>query len=216
MLTGLIAWNSQFTSIYNSGALAGKGQAISLDRLAAAEVEASARQVIRGWGWIPRPVWVVLYDNLKGVWLDEGPRSLRGFVDVGDEPPGLSIVGHGWSPPLRGEDATYRFSNGPRSWIRVPIQTPGDFEVTLRIRAAFDAAPVSVRMRAGDDILGEAPVAKQWSEVGFVLPAGDVAPGMNDLCLSYSTTPAAVIPGFQGRNAAVALDWVHFRRFSRP
>jgi hypothetical protein len=211
-LLGLILWNQQFATIYNSSLLAGKGEAISLDRLASAQVELSARRLVEWSPRIPRGIFVVLYDNLRGVWLDERPRSLGGLVDFGDEPEEFPVVGHGWSPPVMDGATTCRFSNVPRSWIRVPIKTPGDFDVTLRIRAAFDATPVSLRLEAGGEPLGEEPLALEWSEVAFSLPASRVAPGINELALSYSSTPAAVIPGFQGRNAAVAVDWIRFTR----
>jgi len=211
-LLGFILWNQQFATIYNSGLLAGKGEAISLDRLASAQVELSARRLVEWSPRIPRGIFVVLYDNLRGVWLDERPQSLGGLVDFGDEPEEFPVVGHGWSPPLLDAGTTCRFSNVPRSWIQVPIKTPGDFDVTLRIRAAFDAAPVSLRVEAGGEPLGEEPLTLQWSEVKFNLPAGRVAPGINQLALSYSSTPAAVIPGFKGRNAAVAVDWIRFTR----
>lgn len=68
------------------------------------------------------------------------------------------MIGHGWSEPVR-DGVGFRFSNVRRSWLRVPILTPGDFEVTLRIRAAFDAAPVSVSLEAAERASARPPCA---------------------------------------------------------
>jgi hypothetical protein len=212
LLLTLIVWNQQFAAIYNRRALAGRGEAISLDRLAGAEVREPVRWVVRWYRRVPRPLWVLLYDNLKGTWLDEGSSSLDGLVDLGSNTSDLPLAGHGWSPPLREDGSAFRFSNGPRSWITVPILTPADFDVTVRIRAAFDAAPVVVRLEAGGEELGEARLTPAWSEPTFLLPGRLLRPGMNDLALSYSATPASVVPGFRGRNAAVAASWIRFAR----
>jgi hypothetical protein len=209
----LIAWNQQLAYIYNSELVAGKGQALSLDRLAAAQVDLLARRVLRLDPWLPRPLFVLLYDNLRGVWLDEGARSLGGLIDLGDsEPEGFPVVGHGWSEPVRKDGASWRFSNVKTSWLRVPVMTPGDFEVTLRMRAVFEAVPVSLSLEAQGESLGQTQLGLDWQEVRFWLPSRLVAPGVNELAFSYSATPAEVIPDFRGRNAAVALDWVRFTR----
>jgi hypothetical protein len=209
----LIAWNQQFAYIYNSDMLAGKGQAVSLERLAPAQVDVATRRLLRLEPLLPRRAFVLLYDNLRGVWLDEGARSLGGTLDLGDrEPEAFPVIGHGWSEPAHDDGVGFRFSNVRRSWLRVPILTPGDFEVTLRIRAAFDAAPVSVSLEAGGEKVGEAALRGEWQEVRFLLPARLLSPGVNDLSLHFSTTPAEVVPGFRGRNAAAAVDWIRFRR----
>jgi len=212
-LFALIAWNQQFAYIYNSEMIAGKGQAVSLERLAPAQVEVAALRLLRLEPILPRRAFVLLYDNLRGVWLDEGARSLGGAIDLGDrEPETFPLVGHGWSEPQREDGVGFRYSNVRRSWLRVPILTPADFEVTLRIRAAFDQAPVSVGLEVGGERVGAEPLAREWRELTFRVPARLLEPGVNDLALAFSTTPAEVVPGFRGRNAAAAVDSVRFRR----
>lgn len=209
----LIVWNQQFAYIYQSELLAGKGQAVSLDRLAAAQVDVMARRLLRLEPWLPRPLFVLLYDNLRGVWLDEGPRSLGGRIDLGGaQPEDFPVLGHGWSEPMHEGETSFRFSNVRRSWLRVPVLTPGDFEVTLRIRPAFDVAPVAVSLEAAGESVGRATLGPDWQELRFSLPARLVASGVNDLALDFSPTPADVVPGFRGRNAAVAVEWVRFAR----
>jgi hypothetical protein len=212
-LAFLIVWNQQFAYIYNSELIAGKGQAVSLERLAPAQVEVASRRLLRLEPLLPRRAFVLLYDNLRGVWLDEGARSLGGAIELGDrEPETFPTVGHGWSEPQREDGVGFRYSNVRRSWLRVPILTPADFEVRLRIRAAFAEAPVSVALEAGGARVGAAPVPREWQELVFVLPARLLAPGVNDVALAFSTTPADVVPGFRGRNVAAAVDYVRFRR----
>ena len=124
----LVAWNRQLAAIYNSEALARRNEAISLDQLAAAQVDAVYRKAAAARSWLPAPVWLLLYDNLKGIWLDEGPRSLEGVIDVGQEPRDLpEVLGHNWYRVLDEGDVTYRRSRGRRSWLRVPIRTPAPF-----------------------------------------------------------------------------------------
>jgi len=208
----LIAWNQQFAYIYNSEMIAGKGQAVSLERLAPAQVDVAVRRLMRLEPLLPRRAFVLLYDNLRGVWLDEGARSLGGAIDLGDrEPESFPLVGHGWSEPMREDGVGFRYSNVRRSWLRVPILTPADFDVTLRIRAAFDA-PVSVRLEASGEAVGEAALEREWRELPFVVPARLLAPGVNEIALAFSATPAEVVPGFRGRNAAAAVDFLRFRR----
>lgn len=215
-LFALAVWNQQFAYIYNSELIAGKGQAVSLERLAPAQVEVATRRLLRWEPLLPRRAFVLLYDNLRGVWLDEGARSLGGSIELGDrEPDAFPLVGHGWSEPAREDGASFRYTNVRRSWLRVPILTPGDFEVTLRIRAAFDEAPVSVALEAGGERVGDAALAREWQEHRFALPARLLQPGVNELALAFSTTPAEVVPGFRGRNAAAAVDWLRFRRLPR-
>lgn len=213
-LAALVAWNQQSAYIYNSELLAPKDQAISLDRLAAAQVDVMARRVLRLEPVLPGPVFVPLYDNLRGAWLDEGPRSLGGLIELGDsEPADFPVVGHGWSGPVRAGDGTsWRFSSVQRSWLRVPVLTPASFVVSVRARAAFAAAPVSLSLEASGESVGQAPLSLDWREARFLLPARLLTPGVNSIALRWSVTPAEVVPGFRGRNAAAAVDWVRFAR----
>jgi len=212
-IAGLALWNQQFAYIYNSELLGGKGQAVSLERLAAAQVDVTTRRVVRLERYLPRLAFVYLYDNLRGAWLDEGPRQLGPTVDLGDsEPPDFPVVGHGWSIPRREDDTSWRFSTVRRSWLRVPILNPTDFVVTVKARAAFDVVPVSMDIQVAGESIGQAPLTPEWGESRFLLPARLLAPGVNDIAICWSVTPADVLSGFQGRNAAAAVDWIRFDR----
>jgi hypothetical protein len=52
--------------------------------------------------------------------------------------------------------------------------------------------------------------------VEFGVPRGALRRGLNDLALRYSTTPREAVPGYRGKNAAVAVDWLRLERLSVP
>jgi hypothetical protein len=65
--------------------------------------------------------------------------------------------------------------------------------------------------------VGETAAPPEWGEYTFTIPASALHPGLNDLALVYSASPRQDLPGYQGKDAAVAVDWLHLRRTSpRP
>jgi len=218
VLAALAVWNLNFEYVYNSGTLAPKSQAVSLDALAGAQADVAWRAVASWEHRLPRRVWLLLYENAKGVWLDEGPRSLGGVIDLGAEPAGLPlVVGHNWYEPEAEGDTTFRRSKGRRSWLRVPIRTVGDFEATLRLRAERPEMPVSVTVEVNGQAVGETTAPPAWGEYAFSVPASVLHPGLNDVALVFSASPRADVPGYRGKDAAVAVDYLRLRRTSpRP
>jgi hypothetical protein len=215
-LAALVVWNRQLAAIYNSEALARRNEAISLDQLAEAQVDAVYRKAMAAQPWLPRPLWLLLYDNLKGVWLDEGPRSLQGVIDLGNEPRELpEVLGHNWYRPLIEGDVTYRRSRGRRSWLRVPIRTPAPFVVVVRARSDMGDDPLEMELELNGRSLGRAALTTQWGESTFEIPEEAVRSGWNDLALGWSTTPRAADPEHHGKDAAASVDWVRFRRTER-
>lgn len=213
-LAALVAWNLQFAYIFNSEMLAPRTQAVSLDRLAATQVEVLYRTVARHERSMPQRLFLLLYDNLKGVWLDEGPRSLGGLVDLGgDERDELgAVVGHNWYRADAEGDLGLRRSRGKKSWLRLPIRTPAEFVATMRARSEIAGQTVRVTVEVNGAPVGAAELGPEWSEPRFVVPASAVRPGFNDLALTYSKTPRELDPGREGRDAAVAVDWLRFER----
>jgi hypothetical protein len=217
VLALLVLWNRGLVYIYNSELLAPRGQAFALEQLAPAQVDVLYRGLLET-TWLPAPVWTLAYDNLKGVWLDEGPRSLEGTIDLGNEPADLPIViGHNWySPEVEGE-MTFRRSKGRRSWLRIPIRTVGDFAATLRLRAELPELPVTVRIEVNGRAVGETSTPLAWAEYTFSIPASALHPGLNDFALVYSASPRQDLRDYRGKDAAVAVDWLRLRRTSdRP
>jgi hypothetical protein len=50
-----------------------------------------------------------------------------------------------------------------------------------------------------------------WSEYVFDIPKDGLRVGLNGIVLTYSSTPRMNVPGFHGRNAVLAVDWIDFR-----
>jgi hypothetical protein len=218
ILAALAVWNLNFEYVYNSGLLAPKSQAVSLDALAGAQADVAWRAVASWERRLPRGLWLLLYENAKGVWLDEGPRSLGGVIDLGGEPPELPlVVGHNWYEPETEGETTFRRSKGRRSWLRIPIRTAGDFDATLRLRAEQPALPVTVTIEVNGRTVGETVAPPAWGEHAFTIPASALHPGLNDVALVYSASPRADLPGYRGKDASVAVDFLRLRRTSsRP
>jgi hypothetical protein len=213
----LAAWNLQFEGVFNSQVVANRRQAVTLDRLAGAQMDALFRALLRAERFLPRRVFLLAYDNLRGVWLDEGSRSLGGVIDLGSEPPDLSqVVGHNWYPPESEDGVTFRRSRDRRSWLRIPIRTPGDFTLALRGRSEVRGQPVGVRLELNGHPLGEVELGASWSEPAVAVPASAVRGGFNDLALLYSATPREALPDHRGRNAAIAVDAVRLERRAQP
>ena len=98
-----------------------------------------------------------------------------------------------------------------------PIRTPGDFAAVLRLRAERPDLPVSVKVEVNGVEVGETSAPAAWGEYAFTIPASALRSGLNDLALVYSASPRQDVPGYQGKDAAVAVDWLRLRRTSaRP
>ena len=217
-LAGLAFWNLQLAYIFNSEMLATRTQAISLDRLAAAQVDVLYRTVARHEHRMPRWLFLLLYDNLKGVWLDEGARSLGGLVDLGGaEREELSaVVGHNWMRADEEAGVGFRRSRGKRSWLRLPIRTPTLFDATLRGRSEIPGRAVDVAVEVNGAVVATVTLPPAWTDVSFVVPEASLRPGFNEVALVYAATPREVVPGYEGRDAAIALDRLHLTRRHRP
>jgi hypothetical protein len=209
----LAAWNLQFEYIYNSGLVAGKSQAVDLDRLASAQIDVAHRRLVRWHGHIPASIWVLAHDNLNGVWVDEGTRSLGGVIDLGREPEDLPlVVGHGWYEPEQEGAIDLRRSKGWRSWLRVPVRTAAPARMTVRARRGVPELPVRLRVEVNGVPAGESDLPAEWTDHGFVVPEAAVHRGLNDVALIFSATPRRDVPGYHGKDAAAAVDFVRWER----
>lgn len=215
-LTLLIVWNLQFAYIYNSELVARKDQAVSLDRLTAAQLDVVFRRLVRQSERLPPRLWTVLYDNLKGVWLHEGSRSLNGRVDLGDEPVWLPIlVGRGWYDPEREDGTSYRRSRGRRSWLRLPIRRPRDFQAVLRGRLEFTEEPVKLELAVNGLPLSRVELSPGWRDYSFLVPASSLRSGLNSFLFTYSVTPRQADPKFHGKNTVIAVDYLKLETLER-
>ena len=209
----LVLWNLQFEYVYNAGLVAGKSQAVDLDRLLSAQVDVAHRRLVRWHGRIPAGVWVLAHDNLNGAWIDEGTRSLGGVVDLGREPEDLPlVVGHGWYDPEDDGAVSYRLSKGWRSWLRVPVRTATPARLGIRARRGTAALPVRMRVEVNGATAGEADLSVDWTELAFAVPGDAVRRGLNDVALVFSATPRRDIAGYHGKDAAAAVDLLRWER----
>ena len=211
-LAVLVMWNLQLAQIYNSEIVDRKDQALYLDDVIASQVDLSYRKLLRYEPWIPRGVWVVLYDNLKGVWLDEGSRSLDGLIDFGDEPASVSLVGAGWfEPETEPEDvARFRRSRTRRSWLTVPIRRPMDYELVIRARGEMDEPQAGARLDVNGSRVGDIELTSGWAEHHVAIPGSALMAGLNRLTFVYEETPRSRDTDFRGRNTVMSVDWLRF------
>jgi hypothetical protein len=178
-------------------------------------------------GWerrLPPRLFVLLYENLRGVWLDEGARALGETLDLGRqadgsvEPPDLhALLVDGWYGADREGETGFRRCRGRRAVWRVPLRTPGPFEVTLRLRSEMAPTPVRAALEVNGERVGEEVLSPSWAEHDFAVPERVWRPGFNELALEFSTTPRQADPAHQGRDAPAAVDWVRLhRQATRP
>lgn len=214
----LVAWNCQFASIFNSQRLGPRNDSVSLDRVAAAQVELLYERIARMREWLPDWVFVLAHDNLNGVWLDEGSRQMGGRVDFGQEPTDLhGVVGFNWLEPTDDDGTVVRRSRNRRSWLHLPVRTVGDFEGTVRARSLMGAAvPLEVELQMNGRQIGAFRPTTDWAEYRFSVPSTSLKSGFNDLVLAYSTVPREAVPGWRGPNSSIAVDWFRFDRVQRP
>jgi hypothetical protein len=221
-VAALSLWNLNLEWIFNSQFLGTKDEALSLETVSAMQVRGVMRDVMRWEKRLPSRVFYILYDNLRGVWLDEGSRalSLGGVLRLGDETLGPPFLGEGWYRPRKdgaGEAAPrVRESRGPRSSLRVPIRTPSDFEVIVRARASLAELPVTVSLKVNGEIAGAIPLTAEWREPSVFVPAARWRAGFNEIDLVYSATPKATLPEYRGHNAAAVFEWIRFDRRNLP
>jgi hypothetical protein len=217
-VAALSLWNTNLEWIFNSQFLGSKNEALALETVSAMQVRGLMRDVMRWEKRLPSRVFYFLYDNLRGVWLDEGSRSLGGVLRLGEEALGPPLLGEGWYKPRRDGDhdaaPPVRESRGPRSSLRVPIRTPSDFEVAVRARAALAELPVTVSLKVNGEIAGQIPLTAEWREASVFVPAARWRAGFNEIDLVYSITPKAALAA--RRNAAVVFEWIRFERRNLP
>jgi len=209
-----VLWNQQLAAVYNAELAGPRGGAIHLDRLLAAQGEMFDRQLARWEGRLPRRVWVMLYDHLRGVWLDEGTRSLGGRIELGgEEPPDLEpVLAHNWARPEAEGDVGFRRAKGRGARLRVPIRSLSDLTVVVRLRSDVPDEPQRVTLEVNGQSAGDAPVGAEWSELRFPVPAAWLRAGFNDVALAFSSTSSDARPGRRGRETAAAVDWIAFER----
>jgi hypothetical protein len=212
ILGALAFWNHQFATIYNRQMVAGKNESVTLDRLASAQVELLWRSVLAWRNQLPAWLFVLTYDNLKGVWVDEGTptRVGIGLDDLNSEPP--LFLGHGWRPPASEAGVGFRSTWGRKSWLTVLLKTPADFTLFVRARSEVPGQAVAVRVDVNEVSVGEAEAPTFWSDLEFRVPSATLRPGLNQLVLTADKTARALDPTHRAKNTALSVQLLRFRR----
>ena len=209
-------WNRQLAAIYNSETLARRNEAISLDQLAAPRWTPCTARLRRSSHGCRGPVWLLLYDNLKGIWLDEGPRSLEGVIDVGNEPRDLpEVLGHNWYRARARATSPTGARAGGAPGCACPSARPAPSRPSCGPARRWSGEPVEVELELNGRSLGR---DRPDSGVGRVRLRGArkrrCAPGSTTWPSSGPPRPARADPEHRGKDAAAAVDWVSFRRTS--
>jgi hypothetical protein len=212
LLGALVLWNAQFAAIYNRRLVAAKDQPITLDRLAGAQADLLYRELLEWHDRLPRALWILAYDNLKGIWVDEG-RSMKGVVDLGQDSRDLPfLVAEGWLPPETDGDVRFRRARGKRAFLRVPVKTPGAFRVVARARSLLAERPVAMGLDVNGTLAGQATATPSWSDLEFEVPRAAVVPGINLLLLTGAPASDEPAPGRRGPGSLFAVASLRFER----
>jgi hypothetical protein len=155
----------------------------------------------------------VLYDHLRGVWLDEGTRSLEGRLDLGGDEPAdlLPLLAHNWARPEANGPVSFRRVKERRARLRVPIRHVSGFVVTVRARSEVEEVPQALSLEVNGHATGEVPVPAQWSDVSFAVPANWLHAGYNDVELVFAASTGDLRPE-RRKEFAAAVDWIAFAR----
>lgn len=199
-LLGLAAWNVGLMLLVRRGAYP---QAAPLERLAGDQAGLLRRGLEGVAGALGGPpARALVYKALSAEYLytgfNPGGRFSLGNIDDRE-------LKGGWSTRRRkpGEPA-FRWALAPESCVRAPLDAPIDLRVAVTARAPAEVQPQSLTLAANGHVVGSAPVGADWGESAFLVPAGDLVPGENWLCLRFSRE----WPGEEGLRAAAAVSTI--------
>ncbi|HET8644093.1 MAG TPA: hypothetical protein VFO85_01315 [Vicinamibacteria bacterium] len=212
VLALLALWNHQLAATYNAELAGPRGGALHLDRVLAAQGEMFDRQLVRWQRVLPRGVWAVLYDHLRGTWLDEGPRSFGGRLDLGGEEPAdlAPVLAHNWARPEAEGDVAFRRTKERSARLRVPIRTAAGRVVIVRARSEVGVEPQRMALVVNGHRTGEAALPPSWTELRFDVPGALLRPGFNDVELVFTAAEREL--GARRRDVSAAVDWIVFER----
>jgi hypothetical protein len=94
----------------------------------------------------------------------------------------------------------------------VPVRTATAARITVRARRGVAELPVRVRVEVNGTVTGESELTVEWADLAFEVPPSAVRRGLNDVALVFSATPRRDIPGYRGKDASAAVDYVRWDR----
>ena len=138
-------------------------------------------------------------------WSDEGRRWLVPQVEPLGTP--YLLVENGWSQPERDGARSFRLGRGKRSRLLLPVAKPRDFDLAIHAALEFQH-PVAVSLSVNGESLGTRQLEAGWGDYHFDVAGRFWQRGINEVLLTYSTTPYREDPGYRGPNAVIAAEYL--------
>ena len=131
---------------------------------------------------------VVLLASYAGASLLEGPVS---YIDLGDETPFLRLPRPAvyLSDPEVEDGRRARFVSDRYARLFLPLSWRGAIFLRLEARALETREPQFLELEWNGQALGREPMAPEWREYGFPVPAEAVRWGTNELVLRFDRSP---------------------------
>jgi hypothetical protein len=192
--------------------VAAKNGPVALERLAPAQVELLWQRLLEWHDRLPEWLFVLAYDNLKGVWIDEGPPAEAGVPFGRKKPEPPLFLGQGWRPADMEGGVRFRSTWGRKSWLTILLKTPGEFRVRVRARSEVPGETVGAGLEVNGTSVGEALASPSWSDLEFRVPSATLRSGLNRLLLTADKTARARDPAHRAKNTALSVQVLRFER----
>ena len=198
VLGAFAIWNAGFIRLYRARVFT---DAAPFERLAAAQARQLYRALDSGAARLGPRARSLVYGFMVGEYFHYNVNPF-GTIDVGalDSP----WLADGWSAPeLREGWPAFRWALYPRACVLVPLLAPRALGGSIRVRAPARIPDQSMQILGNGVVVANVPVASEWADVAFTVPAESLARGENQVCFEFGRS----LPGEgQGSNAAaVAL-----------
>ena len=198
VLGAFAIWNVGFIRLYRARAFT---DAAPFERLAAAQARQLYRVLDSGAARRGPRARSFVHGFMVGEYFHDNVNPF-GTIDVGalDSP----WLADGWSAPeLREGWPAFRWALYPRACVLVPLLEPRALRSSIRVRAPARIPEQSMRILSNGAVVATVPVAREWADVAFTVPAENLVRGENQVCFEFGRS----LPGeANGSNAAaVAL-----------
>jgi hypothetical protein len=194
VLGAFAIWNAGFIRLYRTRAFT---DAAPFERLAAAQAHQLYGVLDAGAAPLGPRARAFVYRVMVGEYFHYNVNP-SGTIDVGalDSP----WLADGWSAPeLREGWPAYRWALYPRACVRVPLLDTRTLHSSIRVRAPARIPDQSMRVLANGVVVAAVPLAREWGDIAFTLPAESLGPGPNEVCFEFGRS----LPGEgKGSNAA--------------
>jgi hypothetical protein len=83
-------------------------------------------------------------------------------------------------------EPSYRWALPPEACVRLPLSQPFDIPITIAAWSPEPVQPQVMTVEANGRFVGSAHLGTEWTDVRVTVPARDLVPGENTLCLRFS------------------------------